>query len=270
MRVLEQFTLARADGILNEDSLVTTEDCVAVIDGAGDAEGRTWHDRSFGRHAADALGEVVRRLEPSITPADLVSSFSMALANQQDEMARDGYTAPWPAANMVLYLNAKRQIVRVGDCTFRIDDHAYNPPPKAFEQVVIDTRRLIMHAGLGAGLDPSEVTDDIRRVFKRLYRYQTLCQNTSTRHPYSFAVLDGSRVPDWGIEVFGVSSEAHEIVLASDGYPEIYSTLNETESALARILKTDPHLIGEFSQTKALRPGDRSFDDRTYVRFTVD
>ncbi|MEU4897041.1 hypothetical protein AB0B12_31190 [Streptomyces sp. NPDC044780] len=242
---------------------------VAVIDGAGDPRGRTWQGRSLGRDAAETLGAAVRRLSPDATPTELVAALTKALSERRDEMARDGLTPPWPAANLVVYSNARRQIIRVGDCAFRVDDQVSNPPPKAFEQTLIDVRRLILHAGLSADLDQHELDGDVRDILQTLYRYQEMCQNTPTPHPYSFPVLDGNPVPLSGIEVVDVPPGRHEIVLASDGYPEVRSSLAESEDALAQVLKTDPLLIGDHAQTKSLRPDDLSYDDRTYVRIAV-
>ena len=58
-----------------------------------------------------------------------------------------------------------------------------------------------------------------------------------------------------------------EVVLASDGYPFLKSTLAESEEALAAQLGHDPQNIKTFIATKGLVDGNKSFDDRTFVRF---
>lgn len=70
-----------------------------------------------------------------------------------------------------------------------------------------------------------------------------------------------------------------DIILASDGYPELKSTLEESEQALHKILEEDPLLFRQFKSTKgkivkppsfgdhsSKKTGATSFDDRTYVR----
>jgi glycerophosphoryl diester phosphodiesterase len=58
-------------------------------------------------------------------------------------------------------------------------------------------------------------------------------------------------------------------VFASDGYPKITDTLEETEQLLDYQRQTDPLNIGTFKATKAFVEGNNSFDDRTYIRFEV-
>lgn len=60
-----------------------------------------------------------------------------------------------------------------------------------------------------------------------------------------------------------------DIVLASDGYPFLEPTLDQSERALAELKASDPHLISRFPTTKGFEPGLDSFDDRAYLRFTV-
>ena len=59
------------------------------------------------------------------------------------------------------------------------------------------------------------------------------------------------------------------IVLASDGYPFLKPTLSESEEALEEQRRRDPLNITTFKATKAFRRGMNSFDDRSYIRFTV-
>ena len=70
------------------------------------------------------------------------------------------------------------------------------------------------------------------------------------------------------VEIFHVD-ESSEVVLASDGYPLLKKTLNESEEMLADILKQDPLCCKIYPSTKGLTPNSRSYDDRVYVRFSV-
>ena len=60
-----------------------------------------------------------------------------------------------------------------------------------------------------------------------------------------------------------------EVVLCSDGYPVIEGTLAKSEMTLAALLEQDILCINELRGTKCVAYGNYSFDDRTYVRFTV-
>ena len=62
-------------------------------------------------------------------------------------------------------------------------------------------------------------------------------------------------------------SSPNEVVLASDGYPFLRPTLAESEAALAEQIANDPQNIHSFIATKGIVEVNKSFDDRTYIRF---
>ena len=64
-------------------------------------------------------------------------------------------------------------------------------------------------------------------------------------------------------------STSSEIVLATDGYPQLKPTFEESEALLARIIERDPLCCREFLATKGVASDAKTFDDRTYVRFRV-
>ena len=64
-----------------------------------------------------------------------------------------------------------------------------------------------------------------------------------------------------------IPSSSSEIVLASDGYPFLKPTLAASEAALAEQIANDPQNIRSFIATKGIVEGNKSFDDRTYIRF---
>lgn len=80
----------------------------------------------------------------------------------------------------------------------------------------------------------------------------------------SYAVIDGFEIPTDKVKILRAG---REVVLASDGYPLLASTLDESEKLLHEQLKNDPLCINSFKATKGLMKGNVSFDDRAYVRF---
>ena len=72
----------------------------------------------------------------------------------------------------------------------------------------------------------------------------------------TYAVIDGFPIPQQLVPVITLDFQPWEIVLASDGYPFLAPTLAETESLLEEQRKNDPL-------------NNNSFDDRSYIRFTV-
>ena len=60
-----------------------------------------------------------------------------------------------------------------------------------------------------------------------------------------------------------------EIVLASDGYPYLKESLEESERLLKAELTNNPLCDREYRSTKGKAEDNISFDDRTYIRFKV-
>ena len=60
-----------------------------------------------------------------------------------------------------------------------------------------------------------------------------------------------------------------EIVLASDGYPELFATLAQSEAHLQTVNAKDPLCFRENKGTKGIAPQNDSFDDRAYIRFVA-
>ena len=85
----------------------------------------------------------------------------------------------------------------------------------------------------------------------------------------TYAVIDGFPIPQQLVPVITLDFQPWEIVLASDGYPFLAPTLAETEALLEEQRKNDPLNIGKFKATKAFVEGNNSFDDSSYIRFTV-
>ena len=81
-----------------------------------------------------------------------------------------------------------------------------------------------------------------------------------------YAVIDGTQIYMPGTRI---AKASHSVVLASDGYPTLLTTLKESEEALAKHLADDPQNIGEFVATKGLVEGNVSFDDRAYIKLTL-
>jgi glycerophosphoryl diester phosphodiesterase len=85
----------------------------------------------------------------------------------------------------------------------------------------------------------------------------------------SYSVIDGFNIPEQYVRIVTLDFQPWEIVLASDGYPFLCPTLQESEEKLDWQRQNDPLNIGEFKATKAFTKGNNSFDDRSYIRFKV-
>ena len=124
---------------------------------------------------------------------------------------------------------------------------------------------------LGGGTCPDIAADDPgRRFIRPLLEMQAAFQNQPPGvSPYAYAAVDGFPVPLELVNVYPVHP-GDEVVLASDGYPLVLPTLSESERYLRRVLEEDPCCLSLFKSTKGKQAGNRSFDDRAYVRFTLE
>lgn len=85
---------------------------------------------------------------------------------------------------------------------------------------------------------------------------------------FGYPVLNGLNFAEEMIKVWTVPSGT-EVVLASDGYPQLCRTLEESEAKLREIIAEDPLCLGVGggkAGVKGIMEGMESFDDRAYVR----
>jgi glycerophosphoryl diester phosphodiesterase len=119
------------------------------------------------------------------------------------------------------------------------------------------------------GGDPNSLFDnDIgREAILPFLKKQTDFANDESY--FGYPVLNGDKITEKYILKYKVSEGDH-VVIASDGYPKLFPTLEESESYLEKVLKNDPLSINENIQTKMTVKGNFSFDDRSYLNFIVE
>lgn len=110
--------------------------------------------------------------------------------------------------------------------------------------------------------------DPGRAAIMPLLTRQSRFMNNPDAGDLAFGAIDGSGRSTACLEIVPAKG-AREIVLSSDGYCAIDGTLAEAEATLADMLQRDPGLFLDCAQTKGIRPGNISFDDRAFLRATV-
>jgi hypothetical protein len=93
-------------------------------------------------------------------------------------------------------------------------------------------------------------------------------------HPYGYGVICGRPIPPPLIKVFDVPPGA-EIILASDGYPRLFPTWQQTEDHLQEMNRKDPHCLHLNVGVKGIRRRadgklGASYDDRSYLRLRLN
>lgn len=270
--VVESYLKGKKSPAANEDGIVVTPYYIAVIDGATSKSDFSLDGKKSGRLAMEIVCDAVRTLSPDATMPEAMRHITSAIADFYTAHGLDEEMRAAPnkrfVANGVIYSVARREIWQTGDCQLRFAD-TYSRNEKEIDHIMALARAAMNEAALASGVTPEELTrtDPGRAFIMPFLQRQALLQNNpdpSLR--FSFPVFDGTPVDPAKVKVFSVGPST-EIILTSDGYPEVLPTLAGSESALRRILDADPMCMREGLSTKGIVHGNLSFDDRAYIRF---
>ena len=148
------------------------------------------------------------------------------------------------------------------------DKHFYNN--KILDEIVINARVLYLEMQIQQGKTVPELIDnDIGREFiLPLLQNQGCLQNNFNGSEYAWEVFDGFPLLKERVKIID-ASKAKTLILASDGYPKLFNTLQESEEYLKYVLQNDPLCFTINKGTKALKKGNNSFDDRAYVKIEL-
>lgn len=277
MKVIESKIEGKKSPESCEDGLVVTADFIAVIDGS---TSKTPHhlspDMKNGRYAMVLISEYIQHeLKPESTVEDFCEGVTSYIYNkvyrqQGIEEQMQAHPEERITASAILYSKAKNEVWMVGDCQAIIDGKLYENN-KPFEEIVARRRVELIRQGFR----PQEARKTIEPL---------LIQAMLEGQNKTYTVIDGFPIYQKGVKVVSLNAPqknvetdvadslplpTKEIVLASDGYPFLKPTLTESEEALAHLLAYDPQCTHEFIATKGIVVGNKSFDDRTYIRFQI-
>jgi len=257
----------RPDQSLCEDGYVVTPHFAAVIDGSTSKVAGC----NNGRMAMLTVGDAVRTLPPDADKEKMLSHLTRSLAVKNVPRARHEaqYRLTCSAA---IYSRARRCVWLVGDCQCRFGGRT-STNGKTVDRVLSEVRGDILRYLLSHGHTPDGLrNDDLgRRFIFNLLREQTNFQNEPCPlNPFRYPVLDGTDVDSALVPEIPVPIYIKECVLASDGYPQLSDSLAETERTLEETLSADPLCISANPGTKAWMQGNLSFDDRCYLRLSIE
>ena len=273
VEVIEQFVGGKdRDSAACEDLIVLTADFGAVIDGTTDKQGVDFNGRTGGSVAAEAVRDALLTLDWEAELVDLVDQATGLLVERVASagVGIDPLTDDGPSASFVAFSGARREVWRVGDCSWRSGLVAHLGG-KEVDRICAQARSALIQALLDSGTSQEELLDRDpgREMILPLLRAQHAFRNLDDpSSELAFGTIDGRPVPERFLEIWQVGTEG-ELVLASDGYPVLEPTLELTEAALWRELDRDPLRIGEHPTTKGVGSGQDSFDDRAYLRISI-
>ncbi len=263
MKIIEEFCQGKQSEETNEDAIFYNDHFIAVIDGVTAKGTKLYNGRKTGRVARDILLEALPTLKPTMTKEECFTILNKAIREQIEEGSKK---EDIPGASILLYSNHYHQLWVCGDCACMVNGIYYDNSKKV-DQVVSETRALFIELLKEKGFTEEDLLkkDYSREYINILLRWQNVLDNNYTS-PYGYILLNGGNIDFSRIKEIPIQ-EGDEVVLASDGYPFLKETLEESEAALKQVLKEDPLCYKTFKTMKGLQEGLLSFDDRSYLRF---
>ena len=288
MKIIESSIIGKKSPEACEDGMVVTDDFIAVIDGSTSKTPKHLNpDMKNGRYAMMLISEYIQEeLKADASVDDFCQGVTAFIYNKvYEKLGVEERLKEHPeerlTASAILYSRTRNEVWMVGDCQAIIAGKLYENG-KPYEEKIARKRVELIEQGLS----PAEARKQIEPL---LIKAMLSGQNQT------YTVIDGFPIYREGVKVASVSDSSSvqdsvpasdsvpcsdsvsasgtisvsssEIVLASDGYPFLKPTLAASEAALAEQIANDPQNIRSFIATKGIVEGNKSFDDRTYIRF---
>ena len=282
MKIIESSIIGKKSPEACEDGMVVTDDFIAVIDGSTSKTPKHLNpDMKNGRYAMMLILEYIREeLKADASVDDFCQGVTAYIYNKvYEKLGVEERLKEHPeerlTASAILYSRTRNEVWMVGDCQAIIDGKLYENG-KPYEQEIARKRVELIEQGLS----PAEARKQIEPL---------LVEAMLSGQNQTYTVIDGFPIYREGVKVVALKmkpvsssietyfqeqtkpvSSPNEVVLASDGYPFLKPTLAASEAALAEQIANDPQNIHSFIATKGIVEGNKSFDDRTYIRFSVE
>ncbi len=257
--IVEQFCEGKSADGYTEDRIIRSENHFGVLDGSrGPAD--------VGKEIITSVLDTARDYLQSM-PADITHEI---MAAELDLICKDHKTAAGTAdfrrtGGFVycLYSQHHNEIWRVGDCKFN-NCGTENAAMFKAEEICAAARSMIIQSKLNDGQSVDEIMtgSDYPSLIDELLEYEARFLNVPSEQ-LGFGAVMGDGVPAEYVET--MPAAPRRLVISSDGYPNLFPTLEATEASLTAMLDKDPLCIGENMQCKGLGPNLRSFDDRSYI-----
>ena len=288
MKIIESCIIGKKSPEACEDGMVVTDDFIAVIDGSTSKTPKHLNpDVKNGRYAMMLISEYIREeLKTDASVDEFCQGVTAYIYNKvYEKLGVEERLKEHPeerlTASAILYSRTRNEVWMVGDCQAIIAGKLYENG-KPYEEKIARKRVELIEQGLS----PAEARKQIEPL---------LIEAMLSGQNQTYTVIDGFPIYREGVKVVSVSDSSSvqdsvpasdsvpcsdsasasgtisvsssEIVLASDGYPFLEPTLAASEAALAEQIANDPQNIHSFIATKGIVEGNKSFDDRTYIRF---
>lgn len=282
MKIIESKIVGKKSQEACEDGMVITDDFIAVIDGSTSKTPKHLNpDMKNGRYAMMLISEYIREeLKAAASVDDFCLGVTAYIYNKvYEKLGVEERLKEHPeerlTASAILYSRTRNEVWMVGDCQAIIAGKLYENG-KPYEEKIARKRVELIEQGLS----PAEARKQIEPL---------LIEAMLSGQNQNYTVIDGFPIYREGVKIVALKtkpvsssietyfqeqtkpvSSLNEVVLASDGYPFLKPTLAASEAALAEQIANDPQNIRSFIATKGIVEGNKSFDDRTYIRFSPE
>ena len=264
MKIIEKFTRSKTGNEkLNEDSFLIGKDFVVVADGTT-AKGKSFLGESDGRIVSRFVCECFKNISLSLDPIQILNQINLMLAN---ELESKNIKSDFSSCSLLVYNDVRKEVFSYGDCMYKIGSKEYAFVKNSdIELAKIRSNVIKESLSNGATIDEIRNKDIGRQAIEESLKENVKYANILGERGYP--VINGKGIVEDYIDLIKVD-KGSEIILSTDGYPKLLSTLNKTEKLLARIIEKDPLCIDDYLSTKGVMNGNESFDDRTYIRLKV-
>ena len=266
MEIIESSCIPkRLSDAAGEDGIVVTTDFAAVIDGSTSKSSyRHSLFSSNGRKAMKIVARYIRHAKADISCRQFCAEVTKVVARHYhfwEKERMEAHPEDRLTCSAVLFSRKRRELWLIGDCQCLIDGELYDNP-KPYEQKLAEKRaQIILTSSF-----PKEhflAHDSAREaILPEMLRYMRE-QNKS------YAVIDGFDIPEQCVRILPLSFQPHELVLASDGYPFLQPTLDQSEERLKTLRQEDPCCVSMYKATKGIMHDQEGYDDRSFLRITV-
>ncbi len=290
MKIIESSIIGKKSPEACEDGMVVTDDFIAVIDGSTSKTPKHLNpDMKNGRYAMMLISEYIREeLKADASVDDFCQGVTAYIYNKvYEKLGVEERLKKHPeerlTASAILYSRTRNEVWMVGDCQAIIDGKLYENG-KPYEEKIARKRVELIEQGLSpaearkqiepllieamlSGQNQTYTVIDGFPIYREGVKVVSVSDSCSVQDSCSVPASDSVPCSDSVSASGTISVSSSEIVLASDGYPFLEPTLAASEAALAEQIANDPQNIHSFIATKGIVEGNKSFDDRTYIRF---
>lgn len=263
MIIVEKQILSKyGDTLHNEDAVWIGESFCMVADGVTSKSGRLFDGKSGGRVAVECIVATLQELrgdEDAETAFERIREKIQKFIEMHDIRESEDIQA-----SVLIYSNKRRELWSVGDCQYLINGTYYKNEKKS-DIVLSQLRRMAIEALLTEGYTEAELLarDTAREMILPFLKLQARFVNRKDT-AFGYAVVNGQQAVSH-IDIHPIPAGS-ELVMASDGYPVLKDTLEESEALLRQALEEDPLCYRHYPGTKGVSGTGCSFDDRAYLK----